>query len=271
MKRELFSYRLACKTDSQCLALAAIAILLLLGASSCRSHDSPTNELTISAAVSLRDAFNEIAEIHQQRTGTKILFNFGASGTLQKQIESGAPADLFASAGARQMDDLVAGGFVTPETRSVFARNELVLIVPAGVASLSSFAELANETITKVAVGNPKTVPAGQYTKQTLTNLNLLPQIQGKLIFAEDVRQVLDYVVRDEVEAGIVYSSDALSAGDKVRVVARAAEESHDPILYPIAIVKDSKQAAAAQKFIDLVLSSAGQDILSKYGFLKIK
>lgn len=255
----------------------AILALLLLSILSCRSNGpSPTgsstaNELTVSAAVSVKDAFNEIADLNEKRTGTKIHFNYGASGALQKQIESGAPADLFASAGAKQMDDLAAKGFIIPDTRKDFARNSLVLIVPARSTGVSSFSDLANPAVKKVAVGNPKTVPAGQYTEQTFNKLKLLPQSQAKLILAEDVRQVLDYVVRDEVEAGVVYSSDALSAGDKVKVVARAADDSHDPILYPIAIVKDSKQQEAARRFIDLVLSAEGQAILVKQGFLAIK
>jgi molybdate transport system substrate-binding protein len=229
------------------------------------------NELTVSAAVSLKDAFNEIAVLNERRNGTKAHFNYGASGALQKQIESGAPADVFASAGARQMDELVTKGFIIPATRTDFARNSLVLIVPAKASVISSFSDLSDPAVKKVAVGNPKTVPVGQYTEQMLTRLKLLPEIQSKLIFAEDVRQVLDYVVRDEVEAGVVYSSDALSAGDKVKVVARAADDSHDPILYPIAIVNDSKQQEAARKFIDFVVSSEGQSILAKHGFVPVK
>lgn len=251
-----------------------IVAVLLLSILSCRANgpsSSTGNELTVSAAVSLKDAFNEIAELNEKRNGTKIHFNYGASGALQKQIESGAPADVFASAGAKQMDDLAAKGFIVPDTRKDFASNSLVLIVPAKSAGVSSFSDLANPSVKKVAVGNPKTVPAGQYTEQTFNRLKLLPQIQAKLIFAEDVRQVLDYVVRDEVDAGVVYSSDALSAEDKIKVVARAPDDSHDPILYPIAAVKNSKQQDAARKLIDLVLSSEGQAILVKHGFLTIK
>jgi molybdate transport system substrate-binding protein len=137
--------------------------------------------------------------------------------------------------------------------------------------ALSSFSDLSNPSVKKVAVGNPKTVPAGQYTEQTLNNLKLLPELQSKLIFAEDVRQVLDYVARGEVDAGVVYSSDAFSAGDKVKVVAQAPHDSHDPIRYPIALVRDSQQKDVARKFIDLVLSTEGQAILVKHGFLAIK
>lgn len=143
--------------------------------------------MTVSAAVSLKDAFNETADLNAKRNGTKIHFNYGASGALQKQIESGAPADVFASAGAKQMDDLAAKGLIIPDTRKDFARNSLVLIVPARSAIVSSFSDLANPSVEKVAVGNPKTVPAGQYTEQTLNKLKLLPDFQPKLIFAEDV------------------------------------------------------------------------------------
>jgi len=266
-------------TDSsgQRFPLVIILTLFLVAIIGCRSYGpassgSPAaNELTISAAVSLKEAFNEIANLYEKRNGSKIRFNYGASGALQKQIESGAPADVFVSAGAKQMDDLAAKDFIVPDSRKDFARNSLVLIVPAKGTAVNSFGNLENPSVKKVAVGNPKTVPAGQYTEQTLNKLGLLPAIQPKLVFAEDVRQVLDYVVRDEVEAGVVYSSDALSAGDKVKIVAHAADDSHDPILYPVAIVKDSKQQEAARKFIDLVLSSEGQAILVKHGFLAMK
>lgn len=251
-----------------------ILAVLLLSILSCRSTGPAapnSNELIVSAAVSLKDAFNDIANLYEKRNGARIHFNYGASGALQKQIESGAPADVFASAGAKQMDDLAAKDLIVQDSRQDFARNSLVLIVPAKGTAVSSFGDLSGPSVKKVAVGNPKTVPAGQYTEQTLNKLGLLPAIQPKLIFAEDVRQVLDYVVRDEVEAGIVYSSDVLSAGDKVKVVARASDNSHEQILFPIAIVKDSKQLDAARKFIDLVLSSEGQAILVKHGFLAMK
>ncbi len=251
---------------------AALLVLLVLLLPCCRTKEpSSGNELTISAAVSLKDAFDEIAVLNEKRTGTKIQFNYGASGALQKQIESGAPVDIFASAGERPMDYLAAKGLIIPATRMDFARNELVLVVPAQGKIIVSFSDLTNPAVKKVAIGNPQTVPAGQYAEQTLNRLKLLSEVQSKLIFAEDVRQVLDYVVRDEVDAGIVYSSDASGAGDKVRIVAQASEDSHYPIRYPIATIKESRQQEAARKFIDLVLSPEGQSILIKHGFLGSK
>ncbi|HJZ80349.1 MAG TPA: molybdate ABC transporter substrate-binding protein, partial [Pyrinomonadaceae bacterium] len=185
---------------------------------------------------------------------------------LLKQIESGAPADVFASAGAKQMDDLAAKNLIVVSTRADFARNVLVLIQPVNSTSIFTFDDLARPEVKKIAIGNPKTVPAGQYTEQTFNQMKLWLQVQPKLVYAEDVRQVLDYVVRGEVDAGVVYASDATAAG--TRTVARAPDESHDPIVYPIAIVSDSRRREAAQKFIDLVLSAEGQGILAKHGFV---
>ena len=257
--------------------LGVLLVLLLAGCDSTNlapPGDAPRagGELIVSAAASLKDAFNEIGQLYESRNPTKVRFNFGASGVLQKQIESAAPADVFASAGARQMDEIAARGLIDQTSRKDFVRNVLVLAVPAdSSAGIRSFSDLSNPQVSKVAAGNPKTVPAGQYTEQALTRMNLLPQLQPKLILAEDVRQVLDYVVRGEVQAGVVYASDAFSAGGKVRVAARAPEDSHDPILYPIAVVKESRQREAAQKFVDLVVSSDGQNILTRYGFMGVK
>jgi molybdate transport system substrate-binding protein len=254
-----------------------ILLLFLLGgcqpdSSVSEGNTKPKDEvLTVSAAVSLKDAFNEIGELYKSKTGRAINFNFGASGALQRQIETGAPVDVFASAGERQMDELAAKDFIDKATRRDFVRNTLVLIVPAdSKISLASFSDLTKAEVQKIAVGNPKTVPAGQYTEELFEKTTLKNFVQAKLITAEDVRQVLDYVVRGETDAGIVYATDARSAGEKIRLVATAAENTHAPILYPIAIIKDGKQKQSAQEFLDLVLSAEGQGILRKYGFAAV-
>lgn len=249
-------------------------VFLLLVFGGCQTNLTTTNDsrqtnesLTVSAAVSLKDAFNEIGELYKTKTGKAINFNFGASGALQKQIETGAPVDVFASAGEKQMDELAAKNLI--ESRKDFAKNKLVLIVPVdSKLNLTDLSQLTKADVQKIAVGNPKTVPAGQYTQQVFEKMNLQNALRPKLILAEDVRQVLDYVVRGEVDAGIVYASDAQAAKEKIRVAARVSEDAHDPILYPIAVIKDSKQKAWAQEFLDLVISREGQNILQKYGFV---
>lgn len=230
------------------------------------------SEITVSAAASLRDAFGEIGRRFEAATGARVNFNFGASGALQKQIESGAPVDVFASAGIPQMDALASQGLIAPETRRDFARNTLVLAVPADQSpGLKNFVDLGGAAVGKIAIGNPRTVPAGQYAEQTLTRLGLWRQIKPRLVFAEDVRHVLDYVARGEVEAGIVYASDVRASDNRVRIAARAPEGAHDPILYPIAVVRASKQQEAARAFIAAVVSDEGQRALEKYGFESAK
>lgn len=258
----------------QNILIVAIALLFV----GCGSNTQLANEnasvragsITVSAAVSLKDAFTEIGEIYKagKGDGAAVQFNFGASGVLQQQIENGAPVDVFASAGEKQMDALAAKQLIDTGSRSDFARNTLVLIVPEHAdVSVASFADLASPTVKKIAVGNPKTVPAGQYAGEALGKMGLTDKVADRLVLAENVRQVLDYVVRGEVEAGIVYSTDAKQAGSKVKIVATADPNTHAPILYPIAAIKASSHSKPAKEFIDLVRSVEGQKVLAKYGF----
>ncbi len=250
----------------------SLCLLLLLLSSmiaGCRGAHRPDDQILVSAAISLKNAFEEIGRIYQARTGVAPGFNFGASGILQKQIEAGAPVDVFASAGAKEMDELQAKGLILKETRRDFAGNTLELIVPAGQKPLvASFSDLSNPKLHRLAIGNPKTVPAGHYAEQTLRHLKIWDALQSRLILAEDVRQVLDYVMRGEVDAGIAYTTDVPISKGKVTVIARAPGSAHDPILYPITLIRDTRHRAAADRFIDVVFSTEAQRVLAKYGFL---
>jgi molybdate transport system substrate-binding protein len=234
-----------------------------------QNDDAPGGgEITVSAGASLRDAFEEIGRLYEARTGRRISFNFGASGALQRQIEAGAPVDVFAGAGAQQMDALTDRNLIDRDTRRDFARNELVLVTPQnGAPQINSFPDLDATAVRRIAIGNPRTVPAGQYTEQVFNSLGLAAKLQPKLIMAEDVRQVLDYVTRGEVDAGVVYRTDAQVAGSSVRVVAVASESSHEPILYPIAVIRESRNREAARAFVELVTDAEGQGVLRRYGF----
>jgi len=180
-------------------------------------------------------------------------------------------SDVFASAGEKQMDDLKVQGLIVPETRRNFAGNALVLIVPAHPKiALKSFADLARPEIGRVAIGSPKAVPAGQYAEEALRNLKLWDALQPRLVLAENVRQVLDYVTRGEVDAEIVRASDMTEVHGQAAIAAQAPKGSDSPIRYPIAVVKQTGEGEGkeSQRFIELVLSGAGQAILKKYGFL---
>jgi molybdate transport system substrate-binding protein len=230
------------------------------------------SEILVSAAFSLKDAFQETAAIYEKKTGVRVQFNFGSSGLLQKQIEAGAPVDIFASAGEKQMDELQSRGLIIPETRRNFTRNDLVLVLPANSKiPIRSFTDLFKPEIKRMAVGNSKTVPAGQYAQETLKNLGLWNALQNRLVLTENARQIMDYVARGEADAGIVYTSDVVAMRKDVRIVATAPKESHSPILYSIAVIKEAANRQGSQGFIGLVLSETGQKILKKYGFLELK
>jgi molybdate transport system substrate-binding protein len=248
-------------------ALVCFAALLL--ATGIGAQPKAADEITVSAAISLKNAFQEMGKTFMERyPGTKVIFNFGASGDLARQIEAGAPVDIFASAAQKDMDDLDQRDMIIRDTRKDFARNRVVLIIPAGSTTRTvSLNDLKREEFKKIAIGNPKTVPAGRYAEEGLRYFDLWDMIKDRLIFAENVRQVLDYVARGEVDAGIVYSTDALVRAKEVRIAAEVPERAHRPIVYPIAVVKGSKKEVLTRQFIGVVTSKEGEKILEKYGF----
>ena len=224
-------------------------------------------DLTVSAAASLTQAFQEIgAQFETQNPGTKIKFNFGASGALMQQIANGAPVDVFASADTDTMNKAVAKGVVAAADVKVFTTNKLVLIVPIqSKANLQQLADLKKPDIKRFAMGTPASVPAGHYAQGSLEKAGLWVELKDKIINTTNVRQTLDYVARDEVDAGFVYASDAQLMQDKVKVAFQVATTS--PIQYPIAKVSNGPKADAANKLIAFVLSGSAQTLLKKYGF----
>jgi molybdate transport system substrate-binding protein len=226
-------------------------------------------ELTVSAAVSLTNALNEAtAQFYKAHPGAKVVYNFGASGALLQQMATGAPVDVFASADQKTMNQAQEKNLVIPDTRKNFVSNRLVLIVPMDAKlTLSGLKDLAEPAVQRVAVGNPATVPAGRYAKEALESAGLWDKLSPKFVMAESVRQVLDYVRRGEVDAGLVYSTDAAIAKAQVKVVQTVTE--HAPILYPIAVTASTGKKDLAQSFVDFVVSPPAQEIFQKFGFGK--
>lgn len=247
-------------------AFAVFALLL------CSITAASAGEITVSAAMSLKGAFEEIGRRYEQKhPGMKVRFNFGASGDLARQIAGGAPIDVFASAAPKDMDAVAAKGLIVPSTRANFIGNSLVLVTPKRGPIVASFADLASPTVKRIAATNPKTSPAGRYAAEVLAYYRVANAIKDKLVFAENVRQAMDYIARGEVDAGIVFASDAAVRPRDCLIVATAAAESHETIRYPIAVVKTSSQAASASAFISAVLAADGQTILRRHGFAAIK
>jgi len=225
--------------------------------------------LTVSAAASLRDALTEIGHDFEHRhPGVQVRFNFGASGALELQIEQGAPVDAFVSAADKQMDDLASRNLILKETRSVIARNSLVLIVPAdSKLAIGGFPDLTKPFVNHVAIGDPASVPAGKYAQQVLTRLKIWRAVLNGAVLCKDVRSVLTQVELGNVDAGIVYSTDA-AITNKVRVVAVSPEAWHSPIDYPAAVVAASHDPDAARALVNFLKSDEAKAVLKKYRFV---
>jgi molybdate transport system substrate-binding protein len=225
--------------------------------------------LTVSVAVSMKGAAEEIGRAFTaRRPGVTLRFNFGSSGELQKQIEAGAPVDVFVSAGARQMDELERRGLIERDTRRVVARNVLVVIKPADSRhDLSRPESLLDPRVTRIVIGNPRTVPAGQYAEESLRGLGLWDALQRKLVLAENVRQALDYVARGEVEAGFVYSTDAAIRRGQVTEAFRPTEDTYRPVTYPAAVVAATRQPALARALVEFLGGDEVRAVLARLGF----
>lgn len=254
--RRLLSLVIACSLAASTFALRSVAYA-----------QSQKSEITVSAAASLKDVLTEIASaFNAEQPGATVHFNLGASGTLQQQIEQGAPVDVFISASPTQMDALAAKGLLVTNTRSDLVRNALVLVVPAAGSSVGSFQDLSSAQVKVIAIGEPQTVPAGKYAQEVLTHYGQYDSLKPKFVLGKDVRQVLTYVASGNADAGLVYATDARTTPE-VKVAAIAPDDSHSPIVYPVAVVKDSKSPDAAKAFVGFLLSAKAQALFKKYGF----
>ncbi len=265
-KRRIFS--------SSIVGAAILTAALAMGLAACGTDTDATQsgasqELSVSAASSLKAVMTDLGAAFDAANGTKTSFNFEASGTLQTQIEAGAPADVFASAAMKQVDALDGQGLVEAGSVKVFASNEIVLVVPAdSTLGISSFEELAGADVKRVTYGDPAAAPHGVAAEQILDTLGLFDQVKPKVIYAANVTQALEYVANGEVDAGIVFSTEATVAGEKVKVAATSEPSWHGLIAYPAAVVSSSGNKLLAQAFVDFLVGTDGQTILQQYGFL---
>jgi molybdate transport system substrate-binding protein len=235
----------------------------------CLTMPVMAEQIRVAAAISMKETLADAATEFKAETGNDVQFAFGASGALAAQIKNSKNTDVFVSAADKQMNDLQAEKLIDADTRRVIATNELVLVVPTDSANVpAGFMALADATYKKIAVGEPRTVPAGDYAVQLLHTLKLFDAVKDRLVYGENVRQVLVYVERGEVDAGIVYSTDAKEAGGHVKVAATADPKDHSPINYPAAVIAGSEHAQTAAKFLDFLSSDAGKKILAAHGFI---
>lgn len=243
-------------------------VFMALALSGCGMPAAESVELTIAAAASLTDVTAEIAEAYEAvAPDVTLTFTYAASGVLQTQIEQGAPVDLFISAAQKQMDALEEQSLLLDNTRSNLLENKVVMIVPKESAlNLVSFEDMARDDVKTVAMGDPASVPAGAYAEEVLLYLNIADRVMPKANLGTDVRQVLTWVENGDVDAGIVYATDAATT-DRVTVVCEAPTGSVENIIYPIAILNASPNAQAAQAFIDYLKTVQTATLFEKYGY----
>jgi len=228
-------------------------------------------ELNVAAAASLTDAIQALNEKFMSKNDyITVVANFASSGTLQKQIEQGAPIDVFISASPNQIDALQEQGLILDGTRRDLLNNKVVLVVPTdSTLGITDFMDLLRDDVSKIAIGDPEFVPAGSYARQALELLGIYDDVYPRLILGSDVRQVLGYVENGNVDVGIVYSTDA-AVTDGVTIVAEAPAEINDSIVYPVAVIESSKQVEAAREYIDFLCSDEARQIFEEYGFSPI-
>ena len=233
--------------------------------------NSKNKEIYVLAAASLTDVLTELANNYKEETSTDVIFSFASSGALQAQIEASAPADIFFSAAQKQMNALEEKGLIDSETRKDLLENKVVLISPKNSnLNIKSFIDITNANVKKLGLGEPKSVPVGQYSEEILSNLSILDIAKEKAVYGSDVRNVLDWVETAEVDCGIVYSTDAKIAKN-INIIAEAPEGTHKKVIYPISIIKYSQNKEEAKKFIDYISTDKSKEIFKNYGFTVVK
>ena len=252
---------------------AMLAIVLAM--TGCQGSTTPTDtsskisgDITVSAAASLKDAMTEIQTLYKnEQPNTTLTVNFGSSGALAQQIQQGAAVDVFMSASTKDMTTLKDAELLNNDTIKNLLGNEVVLVVPKdSTTTINSFDQVVDPSIATIGIGEPTTVPAGQYAVDVFTFYNVMDQITDKLVYAKDVKEVLSWVETGNADTGVVYSTDA-KASSAVKVVATAPADSHKPIVYPAAVIKASTNPDAAKAFVDFLSTDAAKAVFVKYGF----
>lgn len=247
-----------------------IALLLVLGLKIAPPTPVTTQStsLLVGAAASLQNALQELDPLFERsHTGLVVNYNFAASGPLQQQIEQGAPIDVFISAATTQMNNLEHNNLILTNTRRNLLTNHLVLIAPSNSSlGLTDFRQLTSRNVHHIAVGEPRSVPAGRYAEEVFTHLGILDQVRSKFVYGNSVRNVLSAVESGNADAGIVYLTDA-KISNQVRQVATAPNNLYSPIVYPIAVVRASRHPQQAQAYAEFLRSNTTQNVFRRYGF----
>jgi molybdate transport system substrate-binding protein len=251
------------------LAPLAAFVLALACVTACKDKSPATSispdELTVAAASDLTPAFEEIGRAFESATKTKVVYVFGSTGMLTRQIENGAPVDLFAAASVSYVDQLEKKGLIIPDTKAVYARGRIALWMPnESTLRLQGIADLARPEVMRVAIANPDHAPYGLAAKQALQSAGIWEQVQPKLVYGDNIRQTLQYAQTGNVEVAIVALSLSIQSNGRWTLI---PEELHQPIDQGLAVMKTTKNEQAARAFAAFISSPQGKAIMKKYGF----
>lgn len=228
----------------------------------------PAAQVTVFAAASLTESLTQIGAAYERGTGDRIVFNFAGSSTLARQIEAGAPADIFFSADEAKMNALQKQNLIVTDTRRSCLGNTLTVVVPTvDSVTIRTVKDLATPQVERIALGNPKVVPAGIYAKEYLESRKLWDQVAPKIVPTENVRAALAAVESGNVDAAIVYGTDA-AISKKVKVAVDVPRDEGPAIRYPVALLKDARQPEAARRFLDFLASDTASAVFARYGFI---
>jgi molybdate transport system substrate-binding protein len=247
--------------------LYIITVIMLFGLVGC-GNQSTDIILNISASATFTDALKTINDLYiQENSNVTIINNFSSAGTIQSQIENGSDCDVFVSANEKNMNNLENKGLILSETRINLLSTNIILVIPIGSKlDIKDFNDLTNSEVTQIAIGDPQSVSAGIYADKLFQLLGIKDAIASKLILASNVRDVLNYVETGNVDAGIIFSSDAV-VSDKIKVIATAPDEINSQIIMPAAIIKSSSNIEAAKDYLDFLSSEEAISIFESYGF----
>lgn len=249
------------------IVVLVLFISIMCGNQALLSGATEKKTVIISAASSLMDVMEEIKRAYEKNEKNTLLkFNFGSSGSLQLQIENGAPVDIFISAAKKQMDALEEKGLILKSSRKSVLSNKLVIVTRKGLENIKFYKDVTTQKVKRLGIGEPKSVPAGQYAVESLKSMKYYQTVFPKLIFAKDVREVLTWVVTGNIDAGIIYKSDALTS-NKINIITYAPQNGYSPIIYPSAIIGKSKSINECKVFMKFLNSESAKKIFKKYGF----
>jgi len=255
-------------TRNRCtIVVAGLLILQTVFLSNCRSkpENSDASELTVAAAADVTPAFEEIGKLFQDKYKIKVIYTFGSTGMLAQQIGNGAPVDIFAAANVSYIDQIESKGLIIPGSKAIYARGRIALWVPKeSNIKVEQLKDLTRADVKRIAIANPDHAPYGTAAREAFQSAGIWAEVQPKLVFADNIRQTLQYAQTGNVEVAIVALSLSKQSDGRWTLI---PEELHKPINQALAIIKGTKNERGARQFSEFVLGPEGRAVLSKYGF----